>query len=154
PGGSEYRLLEQVVDGPALEGDPTLERLVRAVLAPRLCERLELAVGGVAAQVSEMIADGPHFCEAQRKLPLPAQFPQLLVDEPADRDLDPTERVMLPLAETIEHQRADDRLLDGVVGQEPLDQPGEGRGRAAHVVGPDGPDVGDVESEVPEERKC
>ena len=46
----EDRLLEEVVDDLALELDPAAERLVRAVLAPGLGDRLQLAVGRLAAE--------------------------------------------------------------------------------------------------------
>ena len=63
--GAEDRLLEQVVDRPALEVDPAPERLVRAMLAPGLGERLQLAVGRVAAEAAEMGLDRPHLGQAK-----------------------------------------------------------------------------------------
>ena len=130
-GRLEDRLLEQVVDRPALEVDPPRERLVRAVLAPGLGEGLELAVGGVAAELAEM-APGSARISAR----LSESWPDLLrpierrVVQSADRAPRPAEVVGLALAEVVERQGADDGLLDGVVGQDPLDQPGEGVGRA------------------------
>ena len=59
--------------------------------------------------------------------------------------------VRVALAEAVERQRADDRLLDGVVGQDPLDQAGQGLARALDAVGPDRPDALDREAEVPQE---
>src|SRR5262249_38300287 len=66
----EDRLLEQVavtahlsVVPVELDGPP--ERLVRAVLRPRLRQRLQLDVGGVAAQRPEMRLNGAHLLPAQ-----------------------------------------------------------------------------------------
>ena len=122
----EDRLLEQVVDDLALELDPAAEGLVRAVLAPGLGQRLQLAVGRVAAQPGEVPPDGLHLGEAQVELARLAQVHQRRVVHGPDRDLDPAEVVGVALAEVVERQRADDGLLDGVVGQDALDQAGQG----------------------------
>ena len=64
----EDRLLEQVVDRPPSKLDPALKRLVRAVLAPGLGQRLELAVGRVAAELGEVALDRLHLGQAEREL--------------------------------------------------------------------------------------
>ena len=64
---AEDRLLEQVVDAPAVEVDRALERLVRAVLRPGLGERLQLDVGRVAAQRAEVRLDRLHLGEVERR---------------------------------------------------------------------------------------
>ena len=150
---AEDRLLEQVVDRPPLEGDPPFKRLVRAVLAPGLGERLQLAVGRVPAEPGEVVADGLHLGETQRELARPAQRDQRRVIEPADRHLLPAEVVGLTLAEAIERKRADDGLLDGVVGQHPLDQAGQFLGGPIDPVGPDRPDVRHGVTQVLQERQ-
>ena len=153
-GRGEDRLLEQVVDRPALELDPPLERLVRAVLAPGLGQGLELAVGRVAAELGEM-APGSTCISAR----LSESCPDLLscdegrVVHRADRDGHELELVVLPLAEVIERQGADDRLLDRVVGQHALDQPGEMLGGPADAIAPDGPHPDHVEAEVAEQLR-
>ena len=49
------------------------KRLVRAVLAPGLGHRLELAVGRVAAELGEMALDRLHLGKTERELPRAAQ---------------------------------------------------------------------------------
>ena len=100
------------------------------MLAPGLREGLELAVGRVAAEVAEVVLDGPHLGEAQVELPCWLRSSSASSSIAADRHLDAPEVVGMPLAEPVERQGADDRLLDGVVGQDALDQPGQGLGRA------------------------
>ena len=62
--------------------------------------------------------------------------------------------VRLALAEPVEREGADDGLLDGVVGQDALDQPGEAVGRPLDPVGPDRPDVLGGEPEVAEDGQA
>ena len=66
----EDRLLEQIVEMPDAavvfdELDTALEGLVRAMLRPRLRQRLQLHVGRIAAQLAEMRLDGPHLGETE-----------------------------------------------------------------------------------------
>ena len=73
----EDRLLEQVVDRVPAERDPAPQGLVRAVLAPGLGQRLELAVGWLAAELDEMPLDAFHFREAESELSRAAQVQEL-----------------------------------------------------------------------------
>ena len=99
-----------------------------------LCEQCSLHVWASVSS-SQSVGSRPrdskcariaqHLGEAQRELPRPAQRHQLVVPQTPDRDIDPAEGVALRVAQSVEVQRADDRLFDGVVRQQPLDQPGE-----------------------------
>ena len=72
-----------------------------------------------------MALDGPHLGEVQRKLARLAELVERRVVHPRIGHFDPAELVRLPLAEWSNGNVPDDRLLDGVVGEDPLDQPGE-----------------------------
>ena len=158
PGGVEHRgrredrPLQEVVDDLPLKLDAPPERLVRAVLAPGLGEGLQLAVGRVASLGFEVVADRPHLVDRERKLPLPARPEEVDVPHASDRDLDPFEGVRASLAEPIEAERPPDDLLDGIVGQDAVDQTWQGLGRPFDVVGPDRTDFGDPEAEILEDR--
>ena len=61
------RALQQVLDQPALEPHVAGQRLVLAVLAPRLGQALELRVGGVTPGGDEVLADRLHLGQRQRE---------------------------------------------------------------------------------------
>ena len=126
PRGAEDRLLQEVVDRPALERDSPLQGLVRTMLAPGLGEGLELAVGGVPADRREVLLDRSHLGEAQRELSRLGSAPVCRLVEPSHWYFFPAEAVGLALAETIDRQVANDGLIDGIIGQQPIDQAGQG----------------------------
>jgi len=70
------RLLEQVVDPPAVKVDLALEGLVRTVF-DQVCQRLQLDVGRITTQRLKVSLDGPHLSQAQRELALPADLLEL-----------------------------------------------------------------------------
>src|SRR5262249_14670102 len=92
------RGLQEVVDAPHRpaarrgEVDPAGERLVLAVLAPGLRERLELARGRLAAELDEVRADRAHLGEVEAELPGARELEQRRVVERAQRDLDASAR--------------------------------------------------------------
>src|SRR5438105_80374 len=90
---AEDRLLQEVVDAPAVEIDLALERLVRTVLRPRLSQRLQLDVGRLAVLDAEVRLDGPQFRQVEGQLSVATQFLQPFVVEVAEWDGGKTERV-------------------------------------------------------------
>ncbi len=62
--------------------------------------------------------DRLHLLQAQVELPLLAQLHERRVVHRPDRHLHPLEPVGMALAELIERKRADDGLLDRVVGED------------------------------------
>ena len=123
--GGEDRLLEHVLEAAARRhvvavGDPPGERLVAAVLAPGLGERLQLDVGRVAVQLAEVGLDRLHLGQLQVELALAAEPHERLVVQLADRHVPQFELVRRADLEPFKRQRTDDDLLDGVVGQQPI----------------------------------
>ena len=151
-GRAEDGPLEEVVDHPAVEIDPAPEGLVRTMLGPGLREGLEFAVGRLPSEFVEMGLDGLELGEAEVQLPLPADVEELGVGLATNRHLDAQELVGSPLAELVEREGADDGLLDRFIKQDPADQALEAGRWPINPVGPDGPDVLNVEPEVGEER--
>ena len=149
--GAEDGPLEEVIDHLAVVLDPAAEGLVRAMLAPGLGQRLELAVRRLAAEAGEMGLDGAELGEAEVELAGLGERQQLGVGLAQDRHLDPGEAVRRPLAELVEGQGPDHGLLDGVVGQDLADQASQAVGRPLDAVGADGPGVLDGEAEVAEQ---
>src|SRR5262249_28258766 len=69
---AEDRLLQEVVDAPAVEVYWTFESLVRAVFRPGLGQRFQLHVGRITAQFAEIGLDGKHLRQAKRQLAVAA----------------------------------------------------------------------------------
>ena len=109
--------LSRLSIAPAVEVDPALERLVRAVLRPGLGDRFQLDVGRVAVEFAEVRLDRLHLVERQRQLPVAAQLDECRVVEVAERHGDAAELVRPADAQRRCRQRPVDDLLDGVVGQ-------------------------------------
>ena len=105
---------------------------MRAVLAPGLGEGLQLAVGRVAAELGEVGLDRP----ASRRGSGRAGPSLLSCDRARRRPCRGSARrrggsgTDAPGRGRSNGEGADDGLLDGVVGQDALDQPGQGVGRA------------------------
>ena len=122
--GGEDRFLEHVLELPLAVlvaiGDAAGERLVAAMLAPGLGDRFQLDVGRIAAELAEVLADRLHLGQLQIELPLAAEAHQGVVVELADRHGADFEAIGPAEVEPRERQRADDDLLDGVVGQQAL----------------------------------
>ena len=100
--------------------DPPGQRLVAAVFAPRLRDRLQLDVGRIATDLAKVILDRLHLGQRQVELPLPAQSHQAIVVERTQRDRDQLEAVARSQLQPIEGDRPNHDLLDGVVGQHVL----------------------------------
>ena len=71
--------------GPVVDGDRGAERLVGAVLAPRLGQRLQLDVGRVAAGGLEVGLDGGELLRVEGQRPLDAERGERVGVEAADR---------------------------------------------------------------------
>ena len=153
PGGAQDGLLEQVVDRRPLEIDPRLEGLVRAVLAPGLGQRLELAVGRIAAEPGEVVLDRPHLGQAQRELARPAQIDERASSSAPSGTSTRWNVYAWPWPRWSSVKGADDGLLDGVVGQHAAGSGGQSGGRPVDAIGPDRPDVLDVVAEVATARR-
>ena len=84
------RLFEQIIESPlsffVAIGDSPTQRLVAAVFAPRLRDRLEFNVGGISAELLVVGLNGLHFDEREAQLPGAADRHQRLVVGFADRD--------------------------------------------------------------------
>ena len=83
--GGEHRFLEQVVVSRLARWprvvDGAGERLVAAVLAPGLGDRLQFDLEGVAARRGEVVADAVQLADRQRQAPRAAQLLQSVVVE-------------------------------------------------------------------------
>lgn len=85
---------------------------MRAVFAPGLRDRFELAVGRLAAFGDEMSLNRPHFVDVERKPPRSAQFAEIDRSQLANRRLAPNESIRRAAFEPIEQDRPFDRALD------------------------------------------
>src|SRR5262249_16350660 len=90
---SKDGLLEQIVDAAALEIDPPLECLVRAMFRPSLCHCFQLDIGRIAAQLAKMSLNGPHFGEVERQLPVLADARETGIIQVTQGHADQPERV-------------------------------------------------------------
>ena len=72
--------------GPPVVSIDRPERLVGAVLAPRLGERLDLDVGDLASEALVLVADHAEFLEVEIQGSLDVEGEQAVVVETADRD--------------------------------------------------------------------
>ncbi len=126
---------------------------MRAVLAPRLGEGLQLAIGRVAAEFAKVSLHGAKLGQAHRKLARPAQIQERRVVHPGDGHVDATEMVSLPLSEPFERQASDDRLFDGIVRKHALNQSRECRFRSVDPIRTHRPDVLSGEAEIAKESQ-
>ncbi len=129
--------------GPAGGVDDRTERLVGAVLAPRLGECLDLDVGDVAAKAFVLVADHTEFLEVEVQRTLDVQRHEAVVVEAADRDqfgvrvsrrVVEVRRLDEPVSPTLDDRVRDDSTHDlvgeiGIDGGSELDPAGGGRGR-------------------------
>ena len=93
----KYRLLDEVVIVPParhraglvvnLDIDGALERLVHAMLAPGLGQRLQLDVRWLAPALAEIVLNGLHLRQGEKQMPVAAQPRQLLIVQFAQRDV-------------------------------------------------------------------
>ena len=129
--GGGAQLLQQRSDrrGPSHGGDPRPERLVGAVLAPRLGEGLQLDIGGGPAGEAEVIGDGVQLGEVERQAALAVERQQRVVVEAVEVDqLD----VAVGDGFGVDERRLDrpDRPpFDHLVGQQPPGDCRRGSGR-------------------------
>ena len=103
------------------ERDASLERLVGAVLGPGLGQGLQFGVGGVAAGRGEVSLDRSHLAGVERQQPVPAEVGQLLVVQAGQRNRRGCQAGDIHRREG-RRQLAAAAVLDGRVGQQPLDQ--------------------------------
>ena len=120
-GGGEDRLAEHVVEVALAVGvaivDAAGERFVAAMLAPGLGDGFQFHVAGIAVEGAEMGLDRPHFGQREVELAFAAEAFEGGVVHRADGHGGEAEFVGRTELQPIEAQRADDHLLDGVVGQ-------------------------------------
>ena len=126
-GGGEHRLLQQVVVGrrarrPGLV-DRAAERLVAAVLAPGLGDRLEFDLAGRAAELPVVVADRVQLADGEGQALLPAQGRERRVVEPVEGDRLHAELPRPAADERPQGQRPDDHVVDRLAGQELPRQP-------------------------------
>ncbi len=117
------QLVHQWRDGIAVSvGDASSEGLVRAVLAPRLGQRLQLDVGGRTAGGTEVIDDRVQLGEVKRQSTFAIERQQRLVVEPVYLDhLDAGVCGGIGIDEG-RLDRADRPSFDHLVGQQPSRQ--------------------------------
>ncbi len=119
--GGEDRLLQHVLEMPLAllvpVGDSAGQRLVAAVLAPGLRQRLQLDVGRIAVQLAEILLDRLHLDQRQVQLAVAAQIAPAARRPGSDRHLHQLERVRLSHVQVRQVERPDDHLLDRIVGQ-------------------------------------
>ena len=130
--GGEHRLLEEVVvagrPGGADVIDAAGERLVAAVLAPGLRDRLQLDLERGAAEGVKVVADSVQLADGQGQAAVAAELFECGVVETVQRDRLLGERPGAAAGERGQHERPDDHVLDGVVGEEFLREPLHGGG--------------------------
>ena len=95
--------------------DPTTESLVTAMLAPSLCDGLELDVRRIFPQFPVVALNGLHLRQRKVQLPRFAQLHKLGVAQPIDRHLGHLQLVRRSYRELIELQGTKDHLLDRIV---------------------------------------
>ena len=153
---AEDGLFEHVLEDPltvfVAVADAALQRLVRAVLAPRLSDRFEFDVGRIALLLDPVLFDRLHLGEAQIKLAMLAEVPQCGIVHRTNGDRPQSELVFGTGSDRVHVERPDDHPLDGVVGQHPLRHPIEigGRSRLVEPVLAARRDRLNVEAEIDE----
>ena len=127
PRRGKHRLLEKVVvadgAGGPLVVDRAAERLVAAVLAPRLGDRLELDLERRPAEGGEMIADGRKLEGGQRQATLAAELRKRRFVEPSKRHFDLRERPRPSTGKGPQGEGADPDIVDRVACQQLPRQP-------------------------------
>ena len=93
------------------------QRLVRAVLAPGLGDRFQFDVGGITLQIDEVLADRPHFHQAEIQLALATEVGKLGIVHLADRDGRAAELIRVSQRNAVQRNRAPEHLLDRIIGQ-------------------------------------
>ena len=118
-GRSEDRLFEHAgeLTGSMLVSvlDPTPEGLVTAMLAPSLCDCLELDVRRFFPQFPVVALNRLHLRQRKVQLPRFAQLHKLGVAQPIDRHFGHLQLVRRSYRELIELQGTKDHLLDRIV---------------------------------------
>ena len=137
PGDVGDRGLEQVVDRAAFEAHGAGQRLVLAVLAPGLGERLQLQARRRAAELGEVLLDGLHLVAVEGEAALLRDRHERALVEARERHVVDGQVRRRRLAGQPRRQLVDEQLLHGVVG-EPLARDREQLSRcdvAVHVEG-------------------
>jgi hypothetical protein len=98
--------------------DPPGQRLVAAMLAPRLSQRFQFDIGRIPPQVAVVLLDRLHLDQRQVQLALAAQSPQRVVVQLADRHRHQLEKVRGADVQFRQFERPKDNLLDRVVRQD------------------------------------
>ena len=95
--------------------DPSPEGLVAAMLAPSLCDGLELDVRRLFAQFPVVALNCLHFRQRKVQLPRFAQLHKLGVAQAIDRHLGHLQLIRRSDRELVELQGTVDHLLDRIV---------------------------------------
>ena len=118
-GRSEDRLFEHAGELPCSMLvsvlDPSPEGLVAAMLAPSLCDGLELDVRRLFAQFPVVALNCLHFRQRKVQLPRFAQLHKLGVAQAIDRHLGHLQLIRRSDRELVELQGTVDHLLDRIV---------------------------------------
>ena len=153
---AEDGLFEHVLEDPltvfVAVADAALQRLVRAVFAPRLSDRFEFDVGWIALLLDPVLLDGLHLGEAQIELAVLAEVHQRVVVHRPDGDGSQLELVLAPGSDGVHVERPGDDSLDGVVCENSLRHTIQIGGRSGGIepILPPGRDRFDIEAEIDE----
>ena len=98
--------------------DRAAERLVAAVLAPGLRDRLQFDLEGVAAKALEVVADGMEFGGREGEAAVAAELVERRVVESCEADRLLGERPRTAAGQCAVRQRADHDIVDRLAGQQ------------------------------------
>ena len=93
-------------------GDATGQRLVAAVFAPGLRDRLEFDIRRLASSVLEVLLNSLHLSKRQIELPSATERHQLIIAERPDRDRRQLVLICGANIDAIEVERSDDDAFD------------------------------------------
>src|SRR5439155_8559972 len=97
--------------------DRALERLVNAMLAPGLRDRLQLDVARLTLLPAKIVSNGLHLLEREEQVPVAAEPRELLVVQIADGNVLELETVLVPRLEVVRHVGVEMHRFNHAVGQ-------------------------------------